>query len=212
MSMRSAGAAAFFLAAAFAHAQAPLDDVVSALRDKALVLDLTAKVVNADADAPWAAESSKVTIPGRPVTIKLVGTNVVVAAQFTPYIKSDGSIILVAQGQIWAGTPETGVLYHTTMQTMILGYGERVYFFPLGKSKDDSRATIEVQVEIYPYGSEEAERDDEGQEGSAPPPAGGDKPPTTTIPAAPADPGAAPAAKQDPAPGSVPPPPAPAQR
>ncbi len=175
MKAQSFGAAvAFCFAATFLQAQDALDDMISVLKDKAIVIDLIAKVGESDQGKPWTAGSSKVTIPGRPVSMKLVGANLVIATQFTPYIKADGSIILVAQGQVWAGSVETGgVRYHTIMQTIALSYGERVYFFPLGKAvKGDSSSTIEVQLEVHPYTV--AESNDETSKDSGPPASTGD--------------------------------------
>ncbi|MFA6506366.1 MAG: hypothetical protein WCT14_09720 [Treponemataceae bacterium] len=126
------------------------------MKDRAVVLQLTARIVERDVDETWNSASSKVTIPGRPVTLKLVGANVVVAAQFTPYKKEDGKNILVAQGQVWVSTKEEGMLYYTSIQTIPIEYGERVYFFPLGQKKDDRGARIEVQLVLTPYVDSEA--------------------------------------------------------
>jgi len=154
----SIGAAVIALAAATVSAQEKSENnIISALKDRAVVIEVTARIVQGDDDSEsWNSESSKVTIPGRPVTLKLVGSNVVVAAQFTPYKKDDGHTILVAQGQVWVSTKDQGILYYTTIQTIPLEFGERVYFFPLGQKHADSGSRIEVQLVLKPYIEEDA--------------------------------------------------------
>jgi hypothetical protein len=128
-----------------------LEEVLPAFRDQAVVLDIVARVVEADQEEVWNSVNSKVTIPGRPVGIKLVGANIVIMIQFTPYRQANGRNVLVAQGQIWVDVPNQGISYQTTMETIALEYGEPVYFFPLGSVRPPDRARIEIQVELRPY-------------------------------------------------------------
>lgn len=161
----SIGAALFAIAAAAVSAQEKPDEILNALKDRAVVIEVTARIRQGQGEnesAAWNSESSKVTLPGRPVTIKLVGSNVVIAAQFTPYKKEDGRNILVAQGQVWVSTKDQGILYYTTMQTIPLEYGERVYFFPLGQKQNDSGARIEVQIILRPYTPDDAAKIQQG--------------------------------------------------
>jgi len=158
MRSRSFGAAFLLFAAAAVAAQENSQDIINAMRDRAIVLDMTARVVERDVAETWNSATSKVTIPGRPVTLKLVGANVIVAVQFTPYKKEDGKNILVAQGQVWVSTKEEGVLYYTSMQTLPVEYGERLYFFPLGQRKDERGARIEVQLVMKPYAESDQNR------------------------------------------------------
>jgi hypothetical protein len=122
-----------------------------------VILDIVARVIEPNQEEVWNSYSSKITIPGRPVNIKLVGENIVVAAQFTPYLRERGNI-LVAQGQIWIDVPDIGIRYQTTIQTIPLEYGELIYFFPLGPVDSGETAHIEIQLELRPY-TEEAPAD-----------------------------------------------------
>jgi hypothetical protein len=145
------GAAFLILAATAAAAQEATGEVISALRDKAVVLDIVARVVEREENEVWNAASSKVTIPGRPVSIKLVGTNVIVLVQFTPYKRDDGRQVLVAQGQVWVNTKDAGMVYQTTMETIPIDFGEKIYYFPLGSRKGNNDARIEIQIELKRY-------------------------------------------------------------
>jgi hypothetical protein len=120
-------------------------------RGRALVLEIDARVVEQNETVIWNESHKKTTLPGRPVEIKLVGSNLVVMAQFTPYLRRGAQKFLVAQGQIWMEVPGQGIRYHTSMQTIPLQFGEPIYFFPLGPQGAEDTARIEVMLTLYPY-------------------------------------------------------------
>jgi hypothetical protein len=132
-------------------AQEPPDGMVSGLRDRAVVLNIVARIVEQDQEEIWNSNNSKVTIMGRPVNMKLIGENVVVNVQFTPYQQENGRGLLVAQGQIWINVPNEGVRYQTTLQSIPMEFGEQIYFFPLGKVNSEDEASIEIRLELRPY-------------------------------------------------------------
>ncbi|MDR0321901.1 MAG: hypothetical protein LBI28_10390 [Treponema sp.] len=113
-----------------------------------LVLDINARVLENEQDVIWSESTQKITRSGNSVTIQLVGSNVVVAAQFTPYIRRQGSI-LAAQGQIWVEDPGRGISYYTSIQTIPMEFNEPIYFVPLGTS-DASNLSIEIILTINP--------------------------------------------------------------
>ena len=126
-------------------------DLPPALKERAVVLDIVARVIEHSREEVWNSVNSKVTIPGRPVGIKLIGTNIVVAVQFTPYQQGNGRPFLLAQGQIWIDIPNQGISYQTAIETIPLEYGEPVYFFPLGSNRSPETAHIEIRVALHPY-------------------------------------------------------------
>ncbi|MCL2127093.1 MAG: hypothetical protein FWH38_02465 [Treponema sp.] len=132
----------------------PLQELFPRFKGQAVVLDINARVVEQNQTVIWNESHRKATIPGRPVGIKLIGANVVVAAQFTPYIRRGARKFLVAQGQIWMDIPNQGIRYQTSMQTIPLEYEEPVYFFPFGQLGDDDTACIEVILTLHPYEEE----------------------------------------------------------
>jgi hypothetical protein len=128
-----------------------LEDLLPGLREKAVVIDITARILGKDSQEVWNTSSSRVTIPGRAVGVKLLGNNITVIVQFTPYFKRDGNNVLVAQIQVWVDVPNQGMRYQTTMQTIPISFGEQVYFFPLGVSASGENASIEILLEMRPY-------------------------------------------------------------
>lgn len=136
-----------------------IDDILQALLDQALTLQITARVVEDGEETIQSYELTRVTISGRAVRLRLEGGNITVIAEFTPYEEEDG-ILLVAEGQILLRTADDEeVQYMTSLRSVPLAIGERAVFYPLGKStfdmdleSDQSRAlNIELEVEIAPY-------------------------------------------------------------
>jgi len=116
------------------------------LRGRALILDINARVLENENVVIWSESHQKTTFPGNPVGIQLVGSNVVVAVQFTPFIRRSGNV-LVAQGQIWISDPVRGVSYYTSIQTIPMEFGEPFYFFPLGTAN----SSIELMITVNPF-------------------------------------------------------------
>jgi len=112
---------------------------------RALEVTINARVLDDEQTVIWSQDEKRTTIPGTPVTIKLVGSNLVVAAQFTPYIRRQGSV-LVAQGQIWIDNKGNGMSYYTSIQTIPMDFNEPIYFFPLGTSDP----SIEIIITVNP--------------------------------------------------------------
>jgi hypothetical protein len=99
----------------------------------------------------WSMDSIKNAIPGQPVSLKLVGNNVVVVVQFMPYIRRTEPGVLVAQGQVWMEDEHNNISYETTIQSIPLRFNEKIYYFPLGEQDSGAHAFIEICLEMSPY-------------------------------------------------------------
>jgi len=117
-------------------------------RRQSLVIDIDARALENE-EVIWEQSNQKTTIPGSPVVIRLVGSNIIVALQFTPFVRRSGSV-MVAQGQIWVNDPERGVSYYTSIQTFPMEFNEPIYFFPLGTSQQ-LNSSIEIKLTVNPY-------------------------------------------------------------
>ncbi len=159
---RTAIVACLFLALSVSPLRAvELDDILRALLDQALTVRITARVVENGRVTVQSYELTRVTISGRAVRLRLEGGNLIVIAEFTPYEADDG-ILLVAEGRIVLRTPEDDeVKYMTSLRSIPLAIGERVVFYPLGRTTFDVEAdgdhgnplNIELEVEVTPYQS-----------------------------------------------------------
>jgi len=140
---------AFFIFAVGAQINAQDSQAVGTrVGRRALAIDIDARVLEEKKEVVWEETQKKITIPGNPVTIKMVGSNVVLAMQFTPFVRRSGQNVLVAQGQIWINDPEKGMCYYTSIQTIPMSFGEPIYFFPLGPSQQVNSSSIEIILTV----------------------------------------------------------------
>ena len=156
MIVSTLGLTLFFTIGAALHAQEASLDEIPGLRERAVVMHIVSQVVEQNQQVVWNTENTRITIPGRPVGLKIVGENLVIEAQFTPLLRRSGRHSLVAQSQIWVSSPNQGVSYYTTIQTIPLEFNEQVYFFPLGSITSNDQARIEIQLMLEPLSGEAA--------------------------------------------------------
>ena len=146
------------------------EEIPPGLRERLLLCSIAARIVEAENKIAWESDNASVTMPGRPVALKLVGDNVVMALQFIPYLRQPGRErersrgqalgFLVAQGQIWVNKPDGGIHHQAVMQTIPFNLGEKIFFLPLGDKRDASESLIEIQIELTPYKKMEEEDDE----------------------------------------------------
>jgi hypothetical protein len=156
----------FLLALAVAQAQGQAQDVTTdpnealqALLSKALSINISVRVLPPDTQSEtpiWNAESTKLTLPGRSIKVRMDGDNVRIYLICTPYLQDNGEVLLLAQGQVWLTEPsDKEVKYSSAFYSIPVSFGKKVLFFPLGVSDADPSAkdffNIEVEIKIVPY-------------------------------------------------------------
>jgi len=131
-------------------------DALQSLLSNALQVTIAARVLPADEKPIWNALSTKLTLPGQSIRVRMDGENVRIYLVCTPYVQDNGEVLLLAQGQVWFAAPtENEVKYSSTFSSIPVSFGEVVLFFPLGIS--DQGATqkgilnVEVEIKIVPY-------------------------------------------------------------
>ncbi len=152
---------AFTLAAHGQEREMDLKEALSELLSNALEVTISARVLPEDEKPVWNVESTKLTIPGRSVKVRLDGDNVRIYLICTPYMQENGDILLLAQGQVWlTEPPEKEVKYFSTFYSIPVSYGEKILFFPLGlademaKKQASKSFNIELEIQIVPYNKE----------------------------------------------------------
>jgi hypothetical protein len=149
-----------FAAEGFVHAEDIQTAAMQGFRRRALILEIDARILEGEEklEVVWNEIHNRTTIPGSPVGLKLVGSNIVVSLQFTPFIRRHGNV-LVAQAQIFVNDSEMRTSYYTSIQTIPMEFGESIYFFPLGESQQlDS--SIEIILTVYPQTADIEEDED----------------------------------------------------
>jgi hypothetical protein len=132
--------------------------VEGTIRRQALEITIESRVFEGK-DIIWSEINRSISMPGSPVGIQLVGSNIVVVVQFTPYIRRNDSVlaaqgrqngsVLSAQGQIWIADKNNIVTYYTSMQTIPFELGEPIHFLPLGP--EQLNPSIEIIITVNPY-------------------------------------------------------------
>jgi len=118
------------------------------LRRRSLIIDIESRVLGEDKKVVWSENNNQVVMSGNPVVVQLLGSNIKVSVQFTPFIQRDGNA-LVAQGEIWIVDSKNKVTYYTSIQTIPMEYGEKIYYFPLGAA-EHLNPSIEMVVTVTP--------------------------------------------------------------
>jgi len=147
------------LAALQAHPEDREQDPKEALQSllsNALQVTIAARVLPPDEKPIWNAESTKLTLPGRSIRVRMDGDNVRIYLVCTPYVQDSGNVLLLAQGQVWFAEPtENEVKYSSTFSSIPVSFGEKVLFFPLGVSSEEAQqkgvVNVEVEINIVPY-------------------------------------------------------------
>lgn len=131
-----------------------LSDVLHLLKDNVFAVNVIGRIYDSGEVSSWEMEVAKYTISGRKVSLRLEGDELVVIADITPYMDEEDGVLLVAQGQVWIKSPgEEVVKYSSAMKSLPIKLGDKVYFYPLGISRDyDAEMFIlELEIQVLPY-------------------------------------------------------------
>ena len=127
-----------------------LEAIPLSIRGEALAVSVKAMVSHQDNQEPWQATERKYTVPGTPVSIKMMGSDVAVVVSLTPYRTKDGSLFMIAQGQVWFRDAEGTVRYRSTVDTVGVHFGEKLLFYPFGVYAD-GKAPLRIELVVDPY-------------------------------------------------------------
>ena len=123
--------------------------------ENAILVDLVVRLFSGDTESVlWNTESSKLTVSGKAIRVKISGTDIIIVTNLTPYRKDLNTFILLAHAEVWIKDPaKEAVSYYSTFKTLEVPAGETVLFFPLGvtEEQDPSAFTIQIEIEIKPY-------------------------------------------------------------
>ena len=102
-------------------------------------------------DIVWGEALERVVPFAAPLDVRLVGKNVVVLFQILPVALRASIVDLIVQGQVWVKMPDDSVSFKTTVQSLSLPLGSRLYFYPLGvEAKTGAPIAVEIRVDRQP--------------------------------------------------------------
>ncbi|MCF7948258.1 MAG: hypothetical protein K9M94_06705 [Spirochaetia bacterium] len=131
-----------------------LEEALRYLQDKALEVQIHARLIGKDRENVWNTESRKLTVSGKSISITLQGEDLTVSAHILPFLNEGGSIFLVAKGEVWVQQgPDEEKKYYSTVKSLPIKPGESVIFFPTGvlmDTEDNDVHTIELEIQVEP--------------------------------------------------------------
>lgn len=143
-----------FLIGLYPTASDDLENLLKLIQENAFKINIHARVFEDDTVSIWNMEVSRLTIAGKTVNVKLTDEDIIVIAHITPYVDESDTITLIAQGQVYLTNPGSeGVQYMSTVKSLPVALGERVFFYPLGYSgeKTTNQFVIELEIQVLPY-------------------------------------------------------------
>jgi hypothetical protein len=130
-----------------------IESIPLSMRGEALAVSVRALVNHKETGEPWQASERKYTVPGTPVSVKMMGSDVAVVVSMTPYRTKEGSLFMIAQGQVWFREADGTVRYRSTVDTVGVNFGEKLLFYPFGVYAD-GRAPLRIELVVDPYMNE----------------------------------------------------------
>jgi hypothetical protein len=131
-----------------------LESIPLSIRGEALAVSVRAVVSHQDNQEPWQATERKYTVPGTPVSIKMMGSEVAVVVSLTPYRTKEGNLFMIAQGQVWFRDADGTVRYRSTVDTVGVNFGEKLLFYPFGVYAD-GKAPLRIELVVDPYNDDD---------------------------------------------------------
>ena len=144
----------FAIVSASHGASDDLNDLLHMLQDNVFSVNVIGRIYDGGQVNSWEMDVAKYTISGRSVSLRLEGKDLIVIADITPYVDNEGGVLLVAQGQVWVDEPgEKLVKYSSTMKSLPINLGDKVYFYPLGiaQNYESEMFILELEIQILPY-------------------------------------------------------------
>jgi hypothetical protein len=157
----------FLLCSALGAMAQDNNESMESLLEQALVIKINARLISSGSKVSWNFSVARVTIPGRPVVLKLQGGNLQVKMSLTPYKEDDATntIVLVTQGEVWiTETPGKQAKYLASLKSVKVDLGEKIRLYPLGVSNTNSeKYNIELEIQVVPYKDEVKQKGSETQ-------------------------------------------------
>lgn|GEM_PF-1920522 len=148
----------------------------SSIQDQALVVQIETTVDVGPNASAWRSENLRYTVSGTPTSLKLASPTATILVQVTPFDNGKNGIVLVTQGQVWVKESSGSISYRSTLNTVSVHYGDKVYFFPFGRDSD-GKAPVRLTIVVLRYrdisaslpDSSDGKNPQNPQNGAAPP-------------------------------------------
>jgi len=137
------------------------EETLARILKDAVTISVHSKIVIHEKENNWESDLSKVTIPGRTVTLLFETETEKLSIELTPFKYDDTTYMLTAMSNFWH-EGEEGVQYRSSFKSINLQLDELILFYPLGLKTQEALSGgsihMELGITIIPY-----EKDSEEQ-------------------------------------------------
>jgi hypothetical protein len=137
------------------------DETLSRILDEAVTIFVHSKIVFNEQEEDWETDITKVTIPGRTVTLLFKTEKEKLSIELTPFKVEDGSYMLAAVSNFWH-EDEKGAQFRSSFKSIKMENNELILFYPLGLKTQEAISGgsihMELAIKILPYKRETKEQ------------------------------------------------------
>lgn len=140
-------------------ADEPNDETMARILSEAVSISVHSEILVKDNEKYWESDVTKVTIPGRSVTLLFKTPKEKLSIELTPFKREEkGSYMLTAVSQLWH-EDEQGAQFRSSFKSIDFTAGELILFYPLGLKTQEAltggNLHMEMGIRIVPYVREE---------------------------------------------------------
>ncbi|MBN2657739.1 MAG: hypothetical protein JXR86_11820 [Spirochaetales bacterium] len=154
-----------FLSVPILFADETKEETLSRILKEAVSITVHSRIVLQDNENYWESDITKVTIPGRAVTLLFETESEKLSIELTPFKSDSGEgfvYTLTAVSQFWH-EDEEGAQFRSSFKSISMVPGELILFYPLGLKTQEAitggQLHMEMGIRIVPYQSDKEDPD-----------------------------------------------------
>jgi len=155
------------LSAPLLFADETQEETLARILENAVTISVHSQIILQDNQKYWESDITKVTIPGRAVTLLFETESEKLSIELTPFVREseeEGAYSLIAVSQFWH-EGEEGVQFRSSFKSINITAGELVLFYPLGLKAQEALTGgslhMEMGIRVVPYKTEKEEQTDQ---------------------------------------------------
>lgn len=141
-------------AAPFLFSDETDEETLARILEEAVTISVHSEIVLHNDEKYWESDVSKVTVPGRTVTLLFQTASEKLSIELTPYKIDEASFMLTAVSNFWH-EGEEGANFRSSFKSVNILLGELILFYPLGLKTQElltgGNLFMEMGIRISPY-------------------------------------------------------------
>lgn len=131
-----------------------IEETLSRILDDAVTISVHSRLVVEEEENAWESNLTKVTIPGRTITLLFETATEKLSIELTPFKVDEISYMLTAISNFWH-EGDQGVQFRSSFKSIKLEKDELILFYPLGLKTQEALTGgslhMELGIKIIPY-------------------------------------------------------------